>query len=205
MKECFYFPISINWLQRAKWSRACYCALSHRDGAGRRGVLPAPLLTLLEDSSALSWEGGASCSGSCCLSSKRMARWRGRDWSWGGRSPWEVLAKQMWARCKYYLHVPWAVRASGARPSSLGSAQAVMCAVAALSAETSLLPIPAAVSIGTVLICAHGVGCTLCFGTTFHLYRRAWYWAWFCLGLSGPSFYSQLATWDRFQLHFCLF
>ena len=77
-----------------------------------------------------------------------------------------------------HLHIPWVVRASGARPSSLGSAWAMMRAVAALIMETSLLPVPAAMSISTILRCAHGVGCALCSGTTFPLVLQS-----FVLGL----------------------
>lgn len=35
-----------------------------------------------------------------------------------------------------------------------------------------------------------------------HLYCRALCWVWFCLGLSGHSFYSQLARQDHWELHF---
>lgn len=35
-----------------------------------------------------------------------------------------------------------------------------------------------------------------------HLCCRALCWVWFCLGLSGHSFYSQLARQDHWELHF---
>lgn len=100
------------------------------------------------------------------------------------------------------LRVPWGVpaRASGAGPSSLGPAQAAVCAVAALSTETSPPPVPAAMSIGTILLRAHSIGCAPALLSPSSC--RASCQAWFYLGLPGPSFYSQLARRDHFQLHF---
>ena len=53
-----------------------------------------------------------------------------------------------------------------------------MCAIAVLSTETSLLPVPAVMSISTVLLCAHGIGRALCSGTAFPLVLQS-----FVLGL----------------------
>lgn len=151
MKDHFYFPISINWLQRGKLSRAFSCAVSHKDGLW--GWLSAPLLTRGEQCSSASpgkkmlhAVAPVVC---LVLSSKRTASSRVWDWFWGGHSPWGASAKTDLSLSRGCLRVPWVVLAhvGGARPSFLGWAWAARCVVAALSTETSLQPVPTAMSI----------------------------------------------------------
>lgn len=69
-----------------------------------------------------------------------------------------------------------------------------MCVVAVLSTETSLPPASAVMSIGTILLHAHGVGCALCSGTTFPLVVQSFMSGLFLFGTARPLFL-QPACW----------